>query len=473
MPPKYKTKNEVIKKILKHFKKNNNNYFIEKILNITNYEEILNCLKAKQLNDLIEILKEDLSKSPIENNNGAAINNTPQKKTLNKQNNSLLTITNNFNSKRDSNISIDFDEINSKKKQKKQEKIMELAKLFKDEIIKIKFTNVKGLHNLEIKIIDELSIRDDTLLYIGEILTDFIDTRTNKTIKDIKVVVKVQPRIPSKIKLDFPFQVTTEYGTMVLLERNCKEVPSPKLYGYECIKQLTEDTETTKKNESDIERYILVSELLGKDLAKSLKNKDINDIKKYVIMALRAVQKLHKCNYIHLDIKHENLVFSDSTEKEIKIIDFGMAEYIYNRHNQRNLELRKPNEGSPLYMSTMQHTSSIKDFMDDIQAFGWMLLDLLSDNEIGYSMPWNGLPIQKIFQMKQEFIKNYENDSYISNIINGKLNKNNLKIIGKIVKYTLNEKLKLSHTIKNKEYYYTEYNDKYYDDIILLINKLN
>ena len=346
---------------------------------------------------------------------------------------------------------------------------MQLAQLFQNDIITIRSNHYNYI--LQIQIINYLSLRDDTLLYIGKVLNSPDAQYSNiPNLKDKNVVVKVQPRSPAGFKSNIAFQITTEQSTMMILQRDCKDILIPQSYSYGLIEPLIR---------GDIERYILVSELLGKDLSKSLKQTSVANIKKNIILALKAVQKMHKCNYIHLDIKHENIVFSDYTEKEIKVIDFGLAESIYNRNNERNIVPRKPGEGSPLYMATMQHNVSVKDFMDDLQAFAWMLLDLLGDKPIIEGMPWYGLDIKKIYEAKSYFIANYKNhnDPFISSMFNGTLNKNNINVIGEIAEYTINradKSTKYNTDLKTSTgLYFTEYNEQYYTDIASIINKLS
>ena len=117
--------------------------------------------------------------------------------------------------------------------------------------------------------------------------------------------------------------------------------------------------------------------------------------------------------------------------------------------------------------------------MDDIQAFAWMLLDLLGDKPIIEGMPWYGLDLKKIYSAKKYFIENYkkDNDPFINNIINGTLNKNNINVIGEIAEYTINradKRNKYNTDLKiSDELYFTEYNEQYYKDIEILINKIN
>jgi hypothetical protein len=488
MPKSKLTKDQLIEKLNKHFSKNNDSYFFENILKILSVKDILKSLTVNNLNSLLGNIKDDLSQSP----NGPASSAGPagpvspvssvgttnigdvdtkiipsiapviasKSKTTLAQSLSYLP----FNTKRDLKSPESFDQKVEKIKlirtnANKLKAIMQITQLFENDIIKMR-------NNLNIQIINYLSLREDTLLYIGKVLTG--------NLKDQNVVVKVQPRIPQVLapKLQFGYQVTTEHSTMSTFEKNCNDLPMPKPYEYGMIAPLCN---------GDIERYTLVSELLGIDLAKGLKFKLVDRIKKDIISSIKAFQIMHKCNFLHLDIKHENIVYSDSTEKNIKIIDFGSTERIYNRNNVRNFEPRKPNEGTPLYMATMQHNTSIQDYMDDLQAFAWMLLDLLGDKPIAQGMPWGNKKLNELKNAKLHFIENCKNDSYTDTIQNGTLTKHNIGIIGELADYTIARADKrdkyttdkyIMHKKTNEKLYYCDYNDQYYTDIINIINKL-
>jgi len=467
------TKDQLIEKLNKHFQKNNDSYFFENILKILTVKDILKSLTVSNLNSLLGNIKDDLSQSP----NGPASFAGPAGPVgdldtkiipsiapviASKLVQSLAYLP--FDTKRDAKSPESFDQKVEKIKliktnANKLKAIMQITQLFENDIIKMR-------NGMCIQIINYLSLREDTLLYIGKVLTG--------NLKDQNVVVKVQPRIPIALapKLPFGYQVTTEHSTMTFLQKNCSIVPIPKVYEYEMIEPLCN---------GDIERYTLVSELLGTDLAKGLKFKSVDKIKKDIISAIKAFQIMHKCNYLHLDIKHENMVYSDSTEKDIKIIDLGHTESIKNRDNERKFEPRKPNDGTPLYMATMQHSATIKDYMDDLQAFAWMLLDLLGDKPITQGMPWINKKLNELKNAKLHFIENCKNDSYTDNIQNGTLTKHNISIIGELADYTIARADKrnkyttdkyIIHKKTNEKLYYCDYNDQYYKDIINIINKL-
>ena len=471
---------EYISVLTTHFSSKDLKYFLNKISTVDiNYKNYLKCLSSTNINSIYNNVKKDISSAntPLQSTSPKP-SNTPLQSTSPKQSTPAKTTQSTydvdflpFTTKRlPQDLNTEIERIKSyRRNAKKQQGLMQLAQLFQNDIITIRSNHYTYI--LQIQIINYLSLRDDTLLYIGKVLNS-PDTQYSNIpdLKDKNVVVKVQPRSPAGFKSNIAFQITTEQSTMMILQRDCKDILIPQSYAYGLIEPLIK---------GDIERYILVSELLGKDLSKSLKQTSVANIKKNIILALKAVQKMHKCNYIHLDIKHENIVFSDSTEKEIKVIDFGLAENILTRNNERNIVPRKPGEGSPLYMATMQHYVSVKDFMDDLQAFAWMLLDLLGDKPIIEGMPWYGLDIKKIYEAKSYFIANYKNhnDPFISSMFNGTLNKNNINVIGEIAEYTINradKSNKYNTDLKTPTgLYFTEYNEQYYTDIERIINKLS
>tara|TARA_B100001758_G_scaffold247682_1_gene266545 strand:- start:300 stop:1901 length:1602 start_codon:yes stop_codon:yes gene_type:complete len=462
-------KTEYISVLNTHFSSKDINYFLNKISSVDiNYKNYLKCLSSVNINSIYNNVKKDISSpnTPLQPPNTSKQSpNTPAKTTTTDSVDFLP-----FTTKRiPQDLNAEIERIKSyRRNAKKQQGLMQLAQLFQNDIITLRSNHYNYI--LQIQIINYLSLRDDTLLYIGKVLNS-PDTQYSNIpdLKDKNVVVKVQPRSPAGFKSNIAFQITTEQATMMVLQRDCKDILIPQSYAYGLVEPLIK---------GDIERYILVSELLGRDLSKSLKQTSVANIKKNIILALKAVQKMHKCNYIHLDIKHENIVFSDSTEKEIKVIDFGLAENILTRNNERNIVPRKPGEGSPLYMATMQHYVSVKDFMDDLQAFAWMLLDLLGDKPIIEGMPWYGLDTKKIYEAKSYFIANYKNhnDPFISSMFNGTLNKNNINVIGEIAEYTINradKSNKYNTDLKTSTgLYFTEYNEQYYTDIESIINKL-
>jgi serine/threonine protein kinase len=293
-----------------------------------------------------------------------------------------------------------------------------------------------------------------------------------------EVVVKIQPRLPDilqKMNIKILYQIMTEYYIMKLLNVNCANAIVSKVYAYGSIGELVE---------GDIGRYVLVSKLLGKDLRQLKGDRDISKIRRMFILILRALQSMHNCNFkknisiIHLDIKPHNIVFANENMNEIKIIDFGLSENIINAKGLREMKVHKGYVGTLLYMATMLHKKYIIDYMLDLQSLAWVLFDLLCDNNILANGPVGIHSNENIvYYNKMHFINNYRDAEYIKNIESGGLNANNIAVIGEIVEYTIDRANKPNRYPSDKKtkdgVFYCDYNDVYYNDIEMLLNRLS
>ena len=351
---------------------------------------------------------------------------------------------------------------------------MRLSQLFLDDIIIMNDIYYKPI---KIKIINVLYINVETLLYIGEVIEG--------TTKGSNVVVKIQPKIPDKFeyrKIDIKYQITTEHYIMKLLNINCANAIVSKIYAYGYINELVE---------GDIKRYVLVSEYLGKDLTSLKYEENILIIRDIFILILKALNSMHNCNLnknisiVHRDIKPDNIVFTDNTVNKIKIIDFGLSTNVLNIINERSLKEYKGIHGTPYYMSIMQHKTFVIDYMDDLQAIAWMLLDILSKNKYILLDNINEKQVDKInekqvdniiYNNKINFLKNYKNAEYIKTIGNILLTENNISVIGEIVEYTMKRADKIHKYPTDKKtsngIYYSDYNESYYNDIEKILYKL-
>ena len=384
-----------------------------------------------------------------------------------------------FNTKRvsDNKFEEKLNKIINKYKKKKSniiKYIMRLSQLFLDDIIIMNDIYYKPI---KIKIINVLYINVETLLYIGEVIEG--------TTKGSNVVVKIQPKIPDKFeyrKIDIKYQITTEHYIMKLLNINCANAIVSKIYAYGYINELVE---------GDIKRYVLVSEYLGKDLTSLKYEENILIIRDIFILILKALNSMHNCNLnknisiVHRDIKPDNIVFTDNTINKIKIIDFGLSTNVFNIINERSLKEYKGIHGTPYYMSIMQHKTFVIDYMDDLQAIAWMLLDILSKNKYILLDNINEKQVDKInekqvdniiYNNKINFLKNYKNAEYIKTIGNILLTENNISVIGEIVEYTMKRADKIHKYPTDKKtsngIYYSDYNESYYNDIEKILYKL-
>ena len=345
--------------------------------------------------------------------------------------------------------------------------IVKLSQLFLNDIIVLNDINNKPI---KIIIIRELYKNIESLLYVGKIIEGGMMGE--------EVVVKIQPRLPDillKMNIKILYQIMTEYYIMKLLNVNCANAIVSKVYAYGSIGELVE---------GDIGRYVLVSKLLGKDLRQLRGNRDISKIKKIFILILRALQSMHNCNFkknisiIHLDIKPHNIVFANENMNEIKIIDFGLSENILNAKGVREMKVRKGYVGTLLYMATMMHKKYITDYMLDLQSLAWVLFDILCDNNIlAKGRVEKDSAENTVYYNKMHFINNYRNPEYIKMIASSGLTANNIAIIGEIVEYTIDRANKPNRYPTDKKttggVFYCDYNDVYYNDIEMLLNKLS
>ena len=455
-------KAQVIEHLIQYFK-NDISLFISKVdLNIERY---LNCLTSVEVNAIYKsttntsVAKTNSPKTTVAKTNSpkttVAKTNSPTTDVSFPLKNEVIMNSNiqpylPFNSGRPTqDIKERIIQMRKERKiDKRQRNLMILGQLYKNDVIN------------NVKIIRELSLRDDTLIYIGTT----IDTKQ-------PVIVKVQPRNKQEYNFKLPnysYQLSTEASFFNQIKKyNLTTIPAFHFYG-----------NVEPLNSEDIERYILIIELLGNNLT-ILKNKPIPKIINGVLLAIDTIQSLHSCgmkstpkhSFVHKDVKHENFVFTDDTLTSVKVIDFGLVESLYDSKNRRKTyksSYAKKGEGTPLYMSTMQHNLSIHDYMDDLQAFAWMLLDLLGNQPLSTGMPWyNATTNDEKLEMKLEFIARCKDPIYTQRLANGTLTVHNIAIIGELANYTIKTDLK-----NDDNMYYTEYNEQYYIDIKNIIKKL-
>lgn len=280
------------------------------------------------------------------------------------------------------------------------------------------------------KINDEITRREDSIMYSG---TDM------KTGDD--VFIKIQPRDLTKKKLT-TFQITTEHHILTKLQRssnktrNCLEFSQkPIAYGSYSPPGKTED-----------DRYILVSSLHGNDL-KTLIGADIQTIKEYSKKSVNALKNIHQCDIVHLDVKHENFAFEKkgTNSGNVVVIDYGTAESVYDRNGKRKKDDKKDVEGTPIYMSIKQHEKQASDYMHDLQAIAYMIMDLLN------MITWK--------TKETEYEMYIEKVNLLNKYKNGELN-HNMKVIGMLIDYTTKTDI-------------TEFNSQHYKDINNIIDMLS
>jgi serine/threonine protein kinase len=479
------SKDDYVLILTKHFSEKDLVYFTQHIkLSEIDYNKYFKCLPLKDIKKLYKVVEKDFKKLPNEVINEVVVVAKPvvvaakpvkkpvaKKKSLEYLPFDTVRVAENFEKKVN-----DIYNNNLRSKANILKSVMIMSQLFKNDVISMGMKVLKNI--IKVEITGVLSLRPTTLVYIGKIIESPKAIDVGKM-----VVVKVQPRAPDMYKRDdverkkyfrpdVPFQILTEYHIMNKLQKSCSKVPMAKIYEYGAVSPLIE---------GDIERYVLVTELLGRDLTK-LKGKSVENIKSMMILTLNALRLLHNCNivkkesYIHKDIKPENIVFGDSKEDTVKLIDFGTTANIYKYDGVRNM-VPAPSEGTNYYMSTMKHKKSIDDYMDDLQSFVWSILDVLGDKEISTGMPWYGNNNDEIYNKKMEFIEKCKDPEYVTGIANGTLTPNNIAIIGELAGYTIGRADKPNSYPTDLKtaggLYYSEFNEKYYSDMSALIKMLS
>lgn len=273
--------------------------------------------------------------------------------------------------------------------------------------------------------------------------------------------------------LDFGLQVNTDALIMQKLQRkhnNSTEILSPMFIAYgKCSPLMYGD--------------VVVSELLGSNLT-CLKHKNVSEIKRGTILALNALRFMHipdkngQNSVIHLDVKHENFSFGLGESTEIvKVIDFGISE-IVSRSSSIIPTVQTRVSGTPMYMSTMKQSGRyIIDYMDDLQALAWMLLDLLGGRPIR-AMPWSGgMTHEERLASKEYFLAHCVDPEYTDAITNGTLTPHNIHVIAELAEYTRSQADKCTQCVYDTDMkfngcYYSYYNPRYYKDIRMIIEKI-
>lgn len=97
------------------------------------------------------------------------------------------------------------------------------------------------------------------------------------------------------------------------------------------------------------------------------------------IALIKAVEEFHALGFIHLDIKPENCLVSQTADDFIiYLIDFGFS--------AKNTDIITNNAGTPPYAAYECYTSAKKSYKTDIRALGRVLM-LVWGEEISYANP--------------------------------------------------------------------------------------
>jgi hypothetical protein len=313
-----KNKEYYINKLVSFFEKNTFDYFLSILKQVTNtsnlkvdYKQILLNLNDKELNNLYGLVKDNLDNSP----NGAAAGPISDK-IKNPETGRMVSTTGKIGkalikqlllkqqsskqsprqsprqstrqSPRQQSPRQQSPRQQSTRQSPRQQSPKNLIpkkgtkEYYNYQLIQLSRFNIGDtfvLSNNTYEIIQEIGVREDTLLYKG------------KNLNGESVLVKIQPRNleynkidelignstkKSQKKTEIPFQITTESHIFKLLNAKCKETPVSKYYDYGMIKN---EHIKSKIQKTQIERYVLITEFLHNGDLKNIVYNNTKELK--------------------------------------------------------------------------------------------------------------------------------------------------------------------------------------------------
>ena len=116
------------------------------------------------------------------------------------------------------------------------------------------------------------------------------------------------------------------------------------------------------------------------------------------VQMLDRLEYLHSKNYIHRDLKPDNMLIGHLSKDEIYLIDFGLAKkYRDSEMNHHPFAKTKAFVGTRRYVSVNAHMKIEQSRRDDLESLGYILIYLLKGR-----LPWSATRKKK--RPKTEFI---------------------------------------------------------------------
>jgi serine/threonine-protein kinase len=201
--------------------------------------------------------------------------------------------------------------------------------------------------------------------------------------------------IGKRVAIKIAHQV--ERRKVEVAKRFQREALAPGQIGHPNIADVT-DCGTTPKGE-----FFFVMEFIdGISLDAIIKRDGQLGIERVLTIATqicRALEAAHRAGIIHRDLKPSNVMLVRSPEQEelVKVLDFGVAKFLYETGDGGNLTLTDSAIGTPKYMSPEQIRGGGKvDFRSDIYALGAIIYTMLA----GGRLPIEGASVDEIWQRK-------------------------------------------------------------------------
>ena len=122
--------------------------------------------------------------------------------------------------------------------------------------------------------------------------------------------------------------------------------------------------------------YYMVTDLLGLPLTE-LKNR-CDDIPALILKRLgkkmvRLVEKVHKYDMLHRDIKPDNFLFDRVDYDNLYLIDFGLAKTYRNMNNTHVVEKECEIIGTVPFISLNMHAKRLPSRRDDLESLVYVL----------------------------------------------------------------------------------------------------
>ena len=141
---------------------------------------------------------------------------------------------------------------------------------------------------------------------------------------------------------------------------------------------------------------IMIMELLGKSLENLMKHSENKkfSIKTVAMLGKEMVtllEEIHNKHIIHRDIKPDNFATGYTSQKELYILDFGLAKKYRSSKTLKHYTFVKNKKltGTARYASINALNGYEQSRRDDLEAVGYVLLYFLRG-----SLPWQGLLVR-------------------------------------------------------------------------------
>jgi serine/threonine protein kinase len=127
----------------------------------------------------------------------------------------------------------------------------------------------------------------------------------------------------------------------------------------------------------DGQQYLAMEYLEGANLKVLYAQHDpvlLENVAQIIIDVASALEHIHECGYMHLDVKPENVIVSRNAA--VRVVDFDLAQPI----TEKPRKVTK-NPGTPAYMAPEQLSGQPIDQRVDVFAFGVAAYELLTNQK--------------------------------------------------------------------------------------------